>query len=128
MSRRILIKAGAVEAGGVLNESKTADAIWAALPITGRANRWGDEIYFAIPARVAGENGKEVVDSGDLGYWPPGHAFCIFFGPTPASRGDEIRAASPVNVFGKVEGDAAVFRKVKDGEEIVISAQRPRLS
>lgn len=123
MSRRISIRVGGIEIGGVLNESRTADAIWAALPITGRANRWGDEIYFAIPVRTSGENGREVVDSGDLGYWPPGHAFCIFFGLTPASRGDEIRAASSVNVFGKVEGDAAVFRKVRDGEEIVITAR-----
>ncbi|MEW6228070.1 MAG: cyclophilin-like fold protein [Bacillota bacterium] len=125
MSRSISIRAGGIEVEGALNDSKTADAIWAALPITGRANRWGDEIYFAIPVKVAGENGKEVVDSGDLGYWPPGHAFCIFFGPTPASRGGEIRAASPVNVFGKVESDPAVLRNVKDGEEIVISAREP---
>lgn len=99
---------------------KTAEAIWKALPIRGRANRWGDEIYFSIPVRVSEERGEEVVEKGDLGYWPPGHAFCIFFGPTPASEGDEVRAASPVNVFGRVLENPETFRAVKSGEEIRI--------
>lgn len=81
----------------------------------------GDEIYFNIGVSVGRENAKEVVERGDLAYWPPGEAFCIFFGATPASRGDEPRAASPVNVFGKVLGDPEVFRTVRSGEEIVIS-------
>jgi len=100
---------------------KTAKAIIDALPIKGRGNRWGDEIYFSIGVSVGRESAKEVVEKGDLAYWPPGEAFCIFFGPTPASRGDESRAASPVNVFGKVLGDPSVFRKVRSGEEVVIS-------
>lgn len=100
---------------------KTARAIIDALPIRGRGNRWGDEIYFSIGLKVEGENAKQVVEKGDLAYWPPGEALCIFFGPTPASRGDEPRAASPVNVFGKILGDPTVFRKVRSGEEIVIS-------
>lgn len=122
MSRRISITAGDVKVEAVLNDTPTADAIWAALLITGRANRWGDEIYFEIPVRLASENGKDVVEDGDLGYWPPGQAFCIFFGPTPVSRGNEIRPASPVNVFGKVEGDARALRSVRNGAEVVISA------
>ena len=122
MSRRISITAGDVKVEAVLNDTPTADAIWAALPITGRANRWGDEIYFEIPVRLAGENAKDVVEAGDLGYWPPGRAFCIFFGPTPVSRGNEIRPASPVNVFGRVEGEAKVLRSVRDGAEVVVTA------
>ena len=97
---------------------KTAEAIWKALPIKARANRWGDEIYFSIPVRVGQERDQQVVQKGDLGYWPPGNAFCIFFGPTPASRGDEIRAASPVNVFGRVLGSPEVFKAVAGGEEV----------
>jgi len=116
--RRIRITAGSVSAEAVLNDTKTADAIWEALPIEARANTWGDEIYFSIPVRLGEENAQEVVEMGDLGYWPPGNAFCIFFGPTPASRGDEIRPASPVNVFGKLEGDPAVFKKVRSGEKV----------
>lgn len=99
---------------------KTAEAVWKALPIKGRANRWGDEVYFSVPVRVGQERGQQVVEKGDLGYWPPGNAFCIFFGPTPASVGEEARAASPVNVFGKILGNPQVFKGVRDGDEVRI--------
>jgi len=99
---------------------KTSKAIWERLPIEARANRWGDEIYFSIPVQIGEENAQETVDLGDLGYWPPGNSFCIFFGATPISRGDEIRPADPVNVFGKVSGDPKVFKKVKSGDKITI--------
>ena len=119
--RNIRITAGGVSADGELNDSKTADAIWDALPISARASTWGDEIYFSIPVKADEENGRATVDMGDLGYWPPGSAFCIFFGPTPASQSpDEIRPASPVNVFGKVRGDAKVFKRVRSGETVTI--------
>ena len=95
---------------------ETARAIWDALPLEAKASTWGDEIYFSIPVDVDAEDPREVVEMGDLGYWPPGGAFCIFFGPTPASRGDEIRPASPVNVFGRVEGDPRVFKGVASGD------------
>lgn len=118
--RRISISAGEVKAQAELNETKTAQAIWEALPITGRANTWGDEIYFSILVHLEEENPQALVEMGDLGYWPPGNAFCIFFGPTPSSLGDEIRPASPVNVFGKVLGDPKVFKKVRGGTKVVI--------
>jgi hypothetical protein len=100
---------------------KTARAVIDALPIRGRGSRWGDEIYFSIGVSVQSENAKDVVEVGDIAYWPPGQALCIFFGPTPASRGQEPRAASPVNVFGKVSSEASVFRKARSGEEVVIT-------
>ena len=119
--RRIMIRARQVSATAVLHQTPTADAIWKALPIEARANTWGDEIYFSIPVKADLEkDAKEVVESGDLGYWPPGTAFCIFFGPTPASRGDEIRPASAVNVVGKVQGDPKVFKQVSSGTKVVI--------
>jgi uncharacterized protein len=120
MGRTIRITAGEVEATAELNESRTAQAIWEALPVTGRANLWGDEVYFSIPVKLRLEAGQEVVNTGDLGYWPDGNAFCIFFGPTPVSQGDEIRPASPVTVFGKVIGDATTFKKVAAGTKIAI--------
>lgn len=121
MGRRIVIRAGSVVAEAELNETETAKRIYDALPIQSRANRWGDEVYFSIPVECPPENQHEVVNSGDLGYWVPGSAFCIFFGPTPASRTpDEIRPASPVNVFGKIVGDPTKFRSVKDGDTIVV--------
>ena len=121
MSRKIVVKAGDVTIEGTLNDSPTANAIWENLPVTGKANIWGDEIYFAIPVKEELEStAKEVVAMGDLGYWPPGRALCIFFGPTPASTGAEIRPASAVNIIGRVEGDATVFKKVKEGTRIQI--------
>jgi hypothetical protein len=118
--RVIVIRAGDVEATAVLNATKTADAIWDALPLQGRGNRWGDEIYFGIGLSLPGEAGRDVVEVGDLAYWPPGKALCIFFGPTPASEGQEPRAASPVNVFGRLEGDATRFRQVRDGTRVTV--------
>jgi hypothetical protein len=114
------LAAGEVYAELTEENPETAKAIWDGLPIEGRANTWGDEIYFSIPVQVEAENPKEVVEMGDLGYWPPGSAFCIFFGRTPASRGDEIRPASPVNVFGRVVGDPEVFKRVRSGETVTL--------
>jgi hypothetical protein len=121
--RRIKITAGGISAEGELNDTRTADAIFAALPIAAKASTWGDEIYFSISVKASEENARATVDMGDLGYWPPGSAFCIFFGPTPMSQSpSEIRPASPVNVFGKVSGDAKVFKKVRSGEQVTIEA------
>jgi hypothetical protein len=97
---------------------KTCTAIWEALPFEAKASIWGDEIYFSIPVKLGEENAQETVKAGDLGYWPPGKGFCIFFGPTPISRGEEIRPADPVNIFGRVLGDPKVFRNIKGGERI----------
>jgi hypothetical protein len=114
---RIVVDDITVEAE--LSGSNTSEAIWDALPIENTVNTWGDEIYFEIPvASALDETAKEVVDKGDLGYWPTGKAFCIFFGPTPASEGDEIRPASAVNIVGKVVGDADVFKTVQQGASI----------
>ena len=118
--RAIRITAGTVSADATLNDSKTARAIWDALPIEAKAQTWGDEIYFAIGLSEAEDSAREIVELGDLGYWPPGHAFCIFVGPTPASQGDEIRPASPVNVVGRVAGDARAFKRVRSGARVVI--------
>ena len=118
--KKITITIEDLKVDASLNDSKTAQKIWDALPIEGRVNTWGDEIYFSIPVDVGLENAKVVVSEGDLGYWPLGNAFCIFFGLTPASQGDEIRPASPVNIFGKITGDSKVFKKVRSGAKIII--------
>ena len=120
MTKRIHITTGSASVEAELNDTETAQAIWNALPIKSRCNIWGNEIYFSVPIKLGPENAHEVVEMGDLGYWPPGAAFCIFFGTTPASRGQEIRPASAVNVFGRVIGDTIVLKKAKDGAEIVI--------
>jgi uncharacterized protein len=120
---RIRITAGDVSALATLDDSQTAQAIYRALPIEARVSTWGDEIYFGIPVHLEEDEAQAVVAMGDLGYWPPGHAFCIFFGRTPMSRGSEIRPASPVNVFGKVEGDARIFAQVPAGAPIRLEAE-----
>ena len=119
MERHIRIKVGSLTVAAELYNTKTAEAIWQALPFRGKVSTWGDEIYFRIPLGMELESGQEIVDFGDLGYWPPGNAFCIFFGQTPMSNKNEIRAASAVDIFGKVVDDTEVFKGVKDGEEIV---------
>ena len=120
MGRRIRIRCGDINASATLNESTSAQAIWDALPIEGSASVWGDEIYFRVPVGLTEEDAQELVELGDLGYWPPGNAFCIFFGPTPMSCGNEIRPASPVNVFGRVDGDPGAFKQASSGSQVVI--------
>jgi uncharacterized protein len=121
MAKKIKIIAGPVEAEAILNESSTAQKIWQALPLDARTNVWGEEIYFAILVKAPLEKGaQELVEVGDLGFWPPGNAFCIFFGPTPVSQGNEVRAASAVNVIGKISGEAKVFKKVPSGAKVRI--------
>jgi hypothetical protein len=121
MEKKIKISAGPVAVQAVLNDSPTAAKIWEALPLEAGGDTWGDEIYFGIPVKAALEkDAKEVVEVGDLGFWPPGHAFCIFFGPTPVSRGNEVRPASAVNIVGRIVGDAKVFKKVSSGARVKI--------
>jgi len=121
MEKKIRIRVSELTVEAELNASKTAQRIWEALPIEERANLWGEEIYFAIPVKAGLEQGsREIVSEGELGYWPTGHAFCIFFGPTPASQGDEIRAASAVNIIGKILSDPKVFLRVKDGAKVTL--------
>jgi len=119
--KTITIRAGTISMNAELNDKPTALKVWDALPIEGRANRWGDEIYFEIPVTAAQEpDAREDVEVGELGYWPVGRAFCIFFGPTPVSRGSQPRAYSPVNLLGRLQGDATLFRQVKSGETVII--------
>jgi len=121
MGKKIRILVSDLKVEAELNDSKTAQSVWEALPVEAKASLWGEEIYFAIPVKAGLEAGsREVVSAGELGYWPTGHAFCIFFGPTPASQGNEIRAASAVNIIGKVLGDPKAFLKVKDGAKVTL--------
>ena len=118
--REIRITAGPVTMSATLNDTATAGMIWDALPIEESASTWGEEIYFGIPVAAGEELGQEVVELGDLGYWPPGSAFCMFFGPTPMSRGDEIRPASPVTVVGRMNGDPTSLKSVPSGATVLV--------
>ena len=118
--REIRITAGQVTVNATLNGTDTAGMVWDALPIEASASTWGDEIYFGITVEGSEEPDHEVVELGDLGYWPPGSAFCMFFGRTPMSRGDEIRPASAVNVIGRMSGDLTTLKSVPSGAQVKI--------
>ncbi len=121
MGQGIVIRAGGNSFEGELNDSVTGRAIYDALPIRANGQRWGGEIYFSIGVSCELEEGsREVMEEGELAYWPPGQAFCIFFGATPASGGDEIRAASAVNIVGRMKGDLSGLWDVPDGAEVCI--------
>ena len=120
---KIKIRIGKLSMDAELNETPTAKKIAAALPIKTDFNTWGDEIYFAIPVTAKlDESAKEVVEVGDLGYWPTGKAFCIFFGHTPVSKPGKIMPASAVNLIGKVTGDATQFKKVMNESQVTLEA------
>ena len=118
-----------IEVGGTVleaefNASPTAQALLQTMPLRARASVWGEEIYFATPVELAEDAGAvEEVPVGTLAYWPPGRAFCIFFGPTPVSRGATPRAYSPVNVVGQVRGDLAALKQVRSGAEVVVKVR-----
>ena len=120
--RQLEISAGDVIVTAALNDSDTADELWAALPITARAQTWGDEIYFSIPVSVEeAADSQETVEMGAVAFWPPGSALCLFWGPTPMSAPGEIRPASAVNVMGLIDGDPTVLGGVADGTEVVVA-------
>ncbi|MEW6533305.1 MAG: cyclophilin-like fold protein [Thermodesulfobacteriota bacterium] len=118
---RIRITIGKLSVDAELNDTPTARKIAEALPIESTFSTWGDEIYFPIPVNSPlDESAKEVVELGDLGYWPVGKAFCIFFGLTPMSSPGKIVPASAVNIVGKVVGDPSRFKEVMQEEEVLI--------
>ena len=116
----IRIQIGEIEIYGTVNDSDVATSVVSVLPINSSFNTWGDEIYFPIAIELDITDGQEVVLAGDIAYWPPGHALCIFYGQTPASIDGEIRAASEVYVIGNIQGDADVLKSVDKGAKISI--------
>jgi len=123
LARQILIQAGEISATGTLNDSETALAIWSALPLSGVAKRWGQEVYFEIPLSLEQSvDAREEMAVGELAYWPPGSAFCIFFGETPASIEGEPRAYSACNPFGIIARDPDLLDAVAEGAPIRVSA------
>lgn len=117
MTKRLRLRAGDVDLVATLRETPTAEALWMLLPVEGRAARWGDEFYFAVPAMMADreDDARDVMSVGEIGYWVEGQAIAVFFGPTPVSEGDEPRAIVPVNVLGKIESNADALTRLADG-------------
>ena len=128
MEKVIKINIDDIELEASFNDTKTAEAIWKVLPLSATINTWGNEIYFPIPISIDLERGQDVVNTGELGYWPTGNAFCIFYGRTPMSQGEEIRPASTVTVFGKIAGDATILKKVSGHNKITIQRKESSVS
>jgi len=126
MSRIIEIAFNETIIDAKLNDSVTAQKILKALPIKSGINLWGNEVYFEIPVESDLENGKELMDIGNIAFWPPGNAFCIFFGPTPASNDSRPRAASAVTVIGKITGENAIekIKKIKPSDIMEIRSKK----
>jgi hypothetical protein len=121
MDKEIVISVGEVTARARLFDNETANAIWEALPLDGLVHRWGDEIYFDIPVVIPeADDARKEMQVGELGYWPSGNAFCIFFGPTPVSENDIPKAYSNVNPFGIVEQDPLAFLTIHDGASVKV--------
>ena len=122
--RKVLITINNLSVSAELNDSVSADKIWEALPLSGNANVWGDEIYFEIPVSLEEvSDARQEVEVGTLGYWPPGSALCIFFGKTPVSTNDKPKAYSSVNILGSIDGDSKVFKIVEAGDHIVVDKE-----
>ena len=118
---KIMIEVENISMEAELLDTPTASKIADALPLEGSVNVWGDEIYFDIALTIDQEPGAgQDVDVGDLGYWPAGPAFCIFFGPTPMSTQGKIIPASAVNIIGKVIGDATKFKEVMQEDTVFL--------
>ena len=106
---RIVAEEANISMTASLNESETAKKLLKLLPFESHAQTWGDEVYFETPLKAPEQDSHAKVPSGTIAYWPPGHAFCIFFGQEPYS---------PVNVLGTLDGDARLFARVKSGDKV----------
>ncbi len=117
----LVIEAGGVTVTVALRDTPTARALAAAAPFAARARTWGEEVYFSTPVSAAQEpDARDVMQPGEVAFWPPGDAIALVFGPTPVARGDELRLASPANVIGRAREDLRALARVRDGAALSI--------
>tara|TARA_B110000438_G_scaffold160333_1_gene153561 strand:- start:5947 stop:6318 length:372 start_codon:yes stop_codon:yes gene_type:complete len=119
--REIIFDFGSFFIEGILNDSPTSNLFYDLLPMNGESQIWGDEIYFSTQIKIENDDwAKETVELGDIAFWPPGNALCLFFGSTPISAPNEIRPASPTNIMGKINGDLELLKNVKPGDNVKV--------
>jgi hypothetical protein len=117
--RQLKLTIGRVVIRAELLDSPTATALYDAAPFAATAATWGDEVYFRTPVSCPREaDARAVVEPGELAFWPDGDAIAIGFGPTPISRGDECRLASPCNIWGRALDDVRQLKSVHAGAAI----------
>lgn len=120
MGNKLSFLIGQIEFEAELNDSDTANAVWLAAPFTSYTNVWGGEIYFEVPVKTRLENGRKLMEPGEIAYWPEGKALCIFFGPTPAGKGDAPLAISEVAPVGKVTCPIELLEKIGDRTKVMV--------
>ena len=120
MTKRILLMIGEHDFEVELNDTDAANAIWLAAPFEARTNAWGEEIYFEVPADARLENGRKVLEPGEVAYWPQGRAMCVFYGPTPLSKDGRPEAISDVTPMGRLIGDPRSFEAVGDRMKVTV--------
>ena len=119
--RKLKMTIGGIEITAELFDTPTADAIYQNLPFSSTARTWGEEVYFDTPVTSKNEaDARDVIEAGELAFWLAGNAIAIGFGPTPVSQGEEIRLASPCNVWGRAVEDVRGLMVVKDGDPITV--------
>ncbi len=119
--KEIIFDFGEFKISAELNDSPTSNTLYDQLPIEGVSQIWGDEIYFSTNISIENDEwAKETVELGDIAFWPPGNAVCLFFGSTPVSGPGEIRPASPTNIMGKIKGDLNQLKSVSGGTEVTV--------
>lgn len=121
---RVTVDGVGMAASWVEENPATREAVAAALPLSGHATRWGDELYFRVPVDVGPEDAVAVVPRGAVAYWPAGNTLCLFWGPTPASESDEPRAAEPVNMVARVH-DPSPLASVDGDARVTVEARSP---
>ena len=119
--RQVQFSFGDLTLTAKLRDTPTADVIWDALPLNGRVMTWGDEVYFGVPFTAEQEaDARDVVEAGEIAFWPNGDAIAIGFGETPISASGEIRLASPCNIWADAVEDVATLKAVKSGERVQV--------
>ncbi|MCM8829618.1 MAG: cyclophilin-like fold protein [Candidatus Omnitrophica bacterium] len=124
MKKEVSIKVGSIIVKGVLRATPLAEKIYNKLPFTSKVNLWGKEIYFEIPVSSGIDSPVEEVEKGDIAYWPEGRCLCLFFGPTPISKGEKPIPASAVEIVGKITSDYTELEKVRPGEKITMEKEK----